>query len=300
MSPSSNSAALPSPPAGPATAGRSPAGVAWLFVRRHPSMVAGGGLLMLMLLAALAAPLYAGDPLTMNPLDRLKAPSAAHWLGTDHLGRDVFARVVHGARVSLLVGLVVAVVAVAIGTLVGLVAGYFRAADAVITRLMDGMMAIPAILLAIALVALTGASVGIVILAIVLPEIPRVVRLVRSVVLSVREAPYVEAARAGGTRLHVILSRHILPSTVAPLVVQATYICAAAIIVESALSFLGAGVPPETPTWGSMIAQSRQYLGRAPWTVFAPGVALAFTVLAVNLFGDGLRDWLDPRAARRA
>ena len=283
--------AIPTP-----TPARSRAG---LFMRRHPTLVAGGGMIVFMVLAALAAPLFAGDPLNMNPLNRLKAPSAEFWLGTDHLGRDVFARVVYGARVSLQVGIAVAVVSVAIGTLIGLVAGYFRQADAVLTRAMDGMMAIPAILLAIAMVALTGASVGIVILAIVLPEIPRVARLVRSVVLSVREAPYVEAAKAGGTRLHVILGRHILPSALAPLIVQATYICAAAIIVESALSFLGAGVPPEVPTWGSMIAQSRQYLPVAPWTVFAPGVALALVVLSVNLFGDGLRDWLDPRAARR-
>jgi len=252
-----------------------------------------------MVLAALLAPLFAGDPNTMNPAQRLLPPSAAHWLGTDGLGRDVFARVIYGARVSLLVGISVAAVAVAIGTVIGLVAGYFRRADAVVMRVMDGMMAIPGILLAIAMVALLGASVWILILAIVLPEIPRVVRLVRSVVLSVRDAPYVEAARAGGTRLTVILRRHILPSTVAPLIVQATYICAAAIIVESALSFLGAGVSSETPTWGSMIAQSRSFLSRAPWTVFAPGFALALVVLAVNLLGDGLRDYLDPRAGRR-
>ena len=275
---------------------RSPA---LLFMRRHPTLMVGGGALALMVLAALLAPLFAGDPNTMNPAQRLLPPSAAHWLGTDGLGRDVFARVIYGARVSLLVGISVAMVAVSIGTVIGLVAGYFRRADAVVMRVMDGMMAIPGILLAIAMVALLGASVWILILAIVLPEIPRVVRLVRSVVLSVRDAPYVEAARAGGTRLTIILRRHILPTTVAPLIVQATYICAAAIIVESALSFLGAGVSSETPTWGSMIAQSRSFLARAPWTVFAPGLALALVVLAVNLLGDGLRDYLDPRAARR-
>lgn len=273
---------------------------ALLFVRRNPTLVAGGAILALMVAAALAAPLFAGDPSTMDPARRLLPPSAAHWLGTDQLGRDVFARVVHGARVSLLVGILVALGAVAAGTLIGLVAGYFRAADAVVMRLMDGAMAIPAILLAIAMVALFGASIWIVIAAIVLPEIPRVVRLVRSVVLSVRDAPYVEAARAGGTRLRVILSRHILPSTLAPMIVQATYICAAAIIVESALSFLGAGISSETPSWGGMIAQSRMFLPRAPWTVFAPGFALALVVLAVNLLGDGLRDLLDPRMARRA
>ena len=273
---------------------------ALLFAKRNPTMVVGGGILAAMALAALAAPLFAGDPVTINPALRLRPPSAAHWFGTDQLGRDVFARVVYGARVSLQVGIIVAVVAIVIGTLIGLVAGYFRAVDAIITRLMDGIMAIPAILLAIAFVAMVGASVWIVIVAIVLPEIPRVVRLVRSVVLSVREAPYIDAARAGGTRLHVILGRHILPSTLAPLIVQATYICAAAIIVESALSFLGAGVPPETPTWGSMIAGSRSFLPRAPWTVFAPGFALALVVLSVNLLGDGLRDYLDPRSQRRS
>ena len=272
----------------------------WIFICRHTTMVVGGCIIGLLVLAALAAPLFAGDPLTMDPSIRLRPPSAQFWLGTDQLGRDVFARVVYGARVSLQVGLLVALAAVTVGTLIGLIAGYFRWADAILTRLMDGFMAIPAILLAIAMVALLGASIFIVILAIMLPEIPRVVRLVRSVVLSVRDMPYVEAVRAGGTRLHMILGRHILPSTIAPLIVQGTYICAAAILLEAALSFLGAGVPPETPTWGNMIAQSRSFLPRAPWTVFAPGLALAIVVLSVNLFGDGLRDYLDPRATRRS
>lgn len=270
-----------------------------LFLRRHPTFVIGGAIIALMVLAAIVAPLFAGDPSTMNPADRLRPPSGQHWLGTDHLGRDVFARVVFGARVSLMVGILVALGSVLAGTLIGLVAGYFRQADTVVTRLMDGVMAIPAILLAITMVALMGATVWIVIIAIIIPEIPRVVRLVRAVVLSVRDAPYVEAARAGGTRLRVILIRHILPSTIAPLIVQATYICAAAIIVESALSFLGAGMSAETPTWGSMIAESRSYLPRAPWTVFAPGCALALLVLSVNLLGDGLRDYLDPKSTRR-
>ncbi|CAI2932574.1 ABC transporter permease [Aminobacter niigataensis] len=269
------------------------------FLRRHPTMIAGGTVLAAIALAALLAPFFAGDPATMMPSERLQSPSARYWLGTDHLGRDVFARVVHGARVSLAVGIVVAVSSIAIGVVIGMIAGYFRKADPVIMRVMDALMAIPAILLAIALVAIMRASVGVVMLAIVIPEIPRVVRLVRSVVLSVREAPYVEAAQVGGTRLPVILVRHILPSTVPPLIVQATYICASAIIVESTLSFLGAGVPPETPTWGSMIAQSRMYLPRAPWTVFAPGFALALVVLSVNMLGDGLRDLLDPRMSRR-
>ena len=269
------------------------------FVRRNPTLVAGGVLLVLVALVALAAPLVPGDPITMRPAERLRPPSEGNWLGTDNLGRDVFSRTVHGARVSLFVGVSVAAFSVALGLLIGLLAGYFRRVDAVVMRLMDGLMAIPAILLAIALVALTRASVMTVIVAITIPEVPRVVRLVRSVVLSVREAPYVEAAIAGGTPVWKILWRHILPSTVPPLIVQATYICASAILVEAALSFLGAGTPPEIPTWGNMIAQSRLFLSRAPWTIFSPGVALAVVVLAVNLLGDGLRDRLDPRLARR-
>jgi len=269
------------------------------FIRRNPTLFAGGAILSLVALIALAAPLIAGDPLTMQPAQRLRPPSDVNWLGTDNLGRDVFSRSVYGARVSLFVGLSVASFSVAVGLLVGLLAGYFRRVDAVVMRLMDGLMAIPAILLAIALVALTRASVMTVIVAITIPEVPRVVRLVRSVVLSVREAPYVEAAIAGGTPVWKILLRHILPTTVAPLIVQATYICASAILIEAALSFLGAGTPPEIPTWGNMIAQSRLFLSRAPWTIFAPGIALAVVVLAVNLLGDGLRDRLDPRLARR-
>jgi len=269
------------------------------FIRRNPTMVVGGVILTVIAALAIAAPLFAGDALTMKPAERLRPPSSVNWFGTDHLGRDVFARTVYGARVSLLVGLTVAVCSVSIGLVVGLLAGYFRRLDAVVMRLMDGLMSIPGILLAIALVALTRASVTTVIAAITIPEIPRVVRLVRSVVLTVREAPYVEAAISGGTPIPKILRRHILPNTVAPLIVQATYICASAILIEAGLSFLGAGTPPEIPTWGNMIAQSRLFLSRAPWTIFCPGIALALVVLAVNLLGDGLRDRLDPRLARR-
>jgi peptide/nickel transport system permease protein len=269
------------------------------FARRNPTIVAGGIILGIVALLALAAPLFAGDAITMHPAMRLRPPSEKDWLGTDHLGRDVFARTIYGARVSLLVGLSVAAVSIAVGLFIGLMAGYFRRVEAVVMRLMDGLMSIPAILLAIALVALTRASVSTVIIAITIPEVPRVVRLVRAVVLGVREAPYVEAAIAGGTPTWKILLRHILPSTIAPLIVQATYICASAILIEAALSFLGAGTPPEIPTWGNMIAQSRLFLSRAPWTIFAPGIALALVVLAVNLLGDGLRDRLDPRLARR-
>ncbi|MBI3708837.1 MAG: ABC transporter permease, partial [Proteobacteria bacterium] len=202
-------------------------------------------------------------------------------------------------RISLMVGLVVATAAIVLGLAMGLVAGYYRRVDTVLMRVMDGFMAIPAILLAIALVSLTHASVETVIVAIAIPEIPRVTRLVRAVVLTVREQPFIDAAITGGSRGRKIMLRHIVPSTVAPLIVQATYICASAILVEAGLSFLGAGTPPEIPTWGNMIASSRLYLGLAPWTIFFPGGCLAIVVLAVNLLGDGLRDHLDPRLARR-
>ena len=269
------------------------------FIRRHPTIVAGAALLLLIALAAVCAPYIAGDPLAFETINRLRGPSETFWLGTDSLGRDVYARMVYGARISLLVGLSVAFISVLSGSVVGLLAGYFEKVDAIVMRLMDGIMAIPAILLAIALVALLGASVKVVIIAIAIPEIPRVTRLVRAVVLTVRALPFVEAARSNGTRVAKLLRRHILPSTVAPLIVQATYICASAILTEAGLSFLGAGTPPEFPTWGNMIASSRLYLQIAPWTIFAPGICLALVVLAVNLLGDGLRDRLDPRIARR-
>ena len=281
-----------------APAARKRQGVGY-FIRRNPTLVLGLVVLALFLAIALAAPFIGVDPQATNPSNRLQPPFGAHWLGTDHLGRDIFSRTIHGARISLLVGASVATAAVSIGLLLGLLAGYFRFVDSILMRLMDGLMSIPAILLAIAFVALSRASVMIVIIAIVIPEIPRVVRLVRSVVLSVRERPFVDAAVAGGTRVPWILARHIVPSTVAPLIVQATYIAASAILIEAALSFLGAGTPPDIPTWGNMIAQSRLYLSRAPWTIFAPGVALALVVLAINMVGDGLRDHLDPRLARR-
>ncbi len=269
------------------------------FARRHPPLAVGILILMTLTTLAAIAPLIAGDPVQIDPSLRLLAPSWTFPFGTDHLGRDVFARTIHGARVSLLVGLSVALISTGIGLAIGLAAGFVRWIEVVVMRLMDGLMAIPAILLAIALSALTRAGVVMVIVAIVVPEIPRVVRLVRSVVLSTREQLYVEAAIASGSRLPKLLLRHILPATLPPLAVQATYIAAAAILIEAALSFLGAGAPPEIPTWGNMIASSRLYLGRAPWTVFCPGLALALAVLAVNLIGDGLRDMLDPRLARR-
>jgi len=271
----------------------------WRFAKRNPTIVLGALLLLIAALLALIAPFISADPRAMQPIKRLQPPSDEFWFGTDHLGRDVFSRTMHGARISLMVGFFVSIGAVAIGLTIGLIAGYFRALDSFVMRIMDGMMAIPGILLAIALVSLNKASLFIVIIAIIIPEIPRVVRLVRSVVLITREQPFIEAAVSGGSKSLKIIRRHILPSTIAPLIVQSTYIAASAILIEAALSFLGVGVPPEIPTWGNMIASSRVYLSRAPWTIFFPGMFLALVILAVNLLGDGLRDRLDPRLARR-
>ncbi len=269
------------------------------YIRRHPTVAIGLGVLLLMTIIALLAPLITGDPFRLTPIKRLKPPSEDFWFGTDFLGRDVFARTIHGSQISLMVGGAVAAISTFIGLLIGLVAGYVRWVDAIVMRIMDGLMAIPGVLLAIALISLAGASLMNVIIAICVPEIPRVVRLVRSVVLTIREQPYVEAAISVGSPLHKILFRHILPNTVAPLIVQATYVCASAVVIEAILSFLGAGTPPEIPSWGNIMAEGRTYFQIAPWIIFFPGVLLAVTVLAVNVLGDGLRDSLDPRIARR-
>ncbi|RWP46927.1 ABC transporter permease [Mesorhizobium sp.] len=269
------------------------------LARRHPLVLVGGGLLALLIILALAAPLYTGDPVNMDPFKRLQPPSGEMWFGSDNLGRDVFARTIFGARISLMVGLLSAACAALAGALIGVIAGYSRSFDNVVMRVMDGLMSIPTILLAIALISLTGPGIGILIVAIAIPETPAVARLVRSVVLGVRERPYVEAALCGGARLPKVLWRHILPSTIPPLMVQGATVCASAILTEAGLSFLGVGVPPEIPSWGNMIASSRLYLAIAPSTIFAPGICLAVTVLAVNLLGDGLRDLFDPRAKRR-
>ena len=236
---------------------------------------------------------------SVSPIKRLKQPSAEWWFGTDMLGRDVYSRVVYGARVSLAVGLAVALLSTVLGLFIGLVTGYVRWLDAIVMRIMDGLMSIPSVLLAIALMALTKASIGNVIIAITLAEVPRVVRLVRSLVLTLREQPYVEAAVAAGTTLPRILSRHILPNTVAPLLVQATYVCASAMITEAILSFIGAGTPPNIPSWGNIMAEARSLFQIATYLIVFPGVCLSLTVLAINLLGDGMRDALDPRLARR-
>jgi peptide/nickel transport system permease protein len=281
---------------------------------RNPGVVTGAVILALMFSIALAAPwLGTVDPAAINPAVRNKLPgyeetirnadgrerTLVHHMGTDTLGRDVYSRVAYGARASLLVGASVALISVTIGLVIGLVAGYIRWLDGIVMRVMDGLMAIPAILLAIAVVSLSATGLLAVIVAIVIPEIPRVVRLVRSVVLSVREEPYVEAAISVGTPTLPLIVRHILPNTVPPLIVQATYIAASAILIEAILSFLGVGIPPQTPTWGNIMAEGRALFRIFPHNILYPGILLALTVLAVNMLGDGLRDTLDPRMSKR-
>ncbi|WP_244521648.1 ABC transporter permease [Bradyrhizobium sp. DOA9] len=267
-------------------------------VRQFPLIAAGGGLLALLITLAITAPLYAGDPMIMDPFKRLQPPSAQAWLGTDYLGRDIFARTVFGTRISLVVGVATTLAAAFFGLLIGVTAGYYRAVDNIALRIMDGLMSIPTILLAIALASLTGPGIGILVFAISVTKIPAVTRLVRSVVLSVRERPYVEAALCGGARMPKILWRHVLPSTIPVLMVQGANVCASAILIEAGLSFLGVGVPPDIASWGNMISTGRLYLSIAPLSVFAPGICLAVTVLAANLLGDGLRDFFDPRSKR--
>jgi len=269
------------------------------FLRNNPTVAIGGALLLALVLIGIFAPyLWTVDPTALAPAKRTRPPSADYWFGTDALGRDVYSRVLYGTRVSLTVGLSVALLATLAGLTIGLVSGFVRWADGIVMRVMDGLMSIPPILLAIALMALTRGSVGNVIMAITVAEIPRVSRLVRSVVLSLREQPYVDAAIASGTRAPMIILRHILPNTMAPMLVQATYVCASAMIVESILSFIGAGTPPTIPSWGNIMAEGRALWQVKPYIVFFPAAFLSVTVLAVNLVGDGLRDALDPRMAK--
>ncbi|WP_315780784.1 ABC transporter permease [Bradyrhizobium sp. SZCCHNPS1003] len=269
------------------------------FLRNHPTVAIGGALLLLLVIIGVFAPfLFTVDPTAIAPAKRTRLPSADFWFGTDALGRDIYSRVLYGTRVSLTVGLAVALGASLIGLTIGLVAGFVRWADGVLMRCMDGLMSIPPILLAVALMALTRGSVGNVILAITIAEIPRVARLVRGVVLSLREQPYVDGAVASGTRTPMVILRHILPNTTAPMLVQATYICASAMITEAILSFIGAGTPPTIPSWGNIMAEGRALWQVKPYIVFFPAAFLSVTVLAVNLVGDGLRDALDPRMAK--
>lgn len=310
----------PSPhPADPATLSVESASIvrhtsAWARVRRNGSVRLGGSVLLLLLLIALTAPwLGTVDPTLFDPGSRdllpgqkgeittLEGETIAHrfLMGSDSYGRDIYSRVIYGTQVSLIVGIATALAALAAGVLLGLVAGFFRRLDGPLMRVMDGVMAIPAILVAIALVAMWRGSLLTVVVAIAIPEIPRVTRLVRSLVLTIREEPYVEAAISLGTPTWRIMLRHILPNTVAPLIVQGTFICASGILTEAILSFLGVGLPADIPTWGNVMAEGRAQFNEFPHNIFFPGIFLALTVLAVNILGDGLRDTLDPKMAKK-
>ncbi len=286
----------------------------WLVAIRNPNVIFGGLILLAMLTIAILAPfLGTVDPQRIDPAARNKKPGTEITyrlddgttakriaiMGTDSLGRDVYSRVLYGARVSLAVGVAVSVISVAIGMVIGLVSGYIRWADGIIMRIMDGLMAIPGILLAIALVSIWRAGLITVVFAIVVPDVPRVVRLVRSIVLTVREEPYVEGAISVGTPTWILMFRHILPNTVAPLIVQGTFLAAAAILTEAALSFLGIGIPPEIPSWGNIMAEGRTLFRVFPHNILYPGIFLALTVLAINIMGDGLRDTLDPKMSKK-
>jgi len=271
-----------------------------MAIYRHPTIFAGGLMLAIFLFIAVFAP-YLGtvDPTAIAPARRTRPPSAIFWFGSDMLGRDIYSRVLYGTRISLAVGFSVAILSSVIGLFIGLVSGFTRWVDAIVMRIMDGLMSIPSILLAIALMALTRGDWKNVVVAITVAEVPRVARLVRGVVLTLREQPYVEAAIASGTRTPKIIWKHILPNTLAPIIVQATFICASAMITEAILSFIGAGTPPTIPSWGNIMAEGRALWQVKPHIVFFPALFLSLTVFAVNLLGDGLRDALDPRLAKR-
>lgn len=270
-----------------------------IFLSSWPTRLALALIVLVTLMAILAPWLAPQDPMFLDPAVRLKGPSPEHWLGTDAYGRDLYSRIIYGSRVSLLVGIGVLCISIVCGVILGAVAGYFRALDGLIMRIMDGIMAIPAVLLAIAMVSVSGSSLTTVIVAIAVPEVPRVTRLVRSIMLSVRNEPYVEAAITLGTSPMRVLLRHMLPNTVAPLIVQGTYIFAAAVLIEAILSFLGAGIPPEVPSWGNIIADGRSYFQLLPGLVMYPGIVLSLTILTINMLGDAARDALDPKLAAR-
>ena len=268
-------------------------------LRRRPIILVSGTVLLGVAMLALLAPGILPDPRILDPIHRLEPPGAGRVFGTDNLGRSVLVRTLYGTRVSLAVGILVAIATTVVGVAVGLVAGSQRVLDNLIMRAMDAIMAIPGVLLAIALMSLFGSSLTNVVIAISVPEVPRMARLVRSTVLTLRELPFIEAAIAAGSRLPRLLLRHLLPNAVAPVLVQATSVFASAMIVEAILSFLGAGTPPDVPSWGGMLSEGRRFLQRAPWMIAFPGIFLAGLVLLVNLLGDALRDMLDPRLSRQ-
>jgi len=268
------------------------------FLRAHPFLAFSAAVFLLLAVVSLLAPYVLPDPRALNPVVRLKPPSWANLFGTDQLGRSVFVRTVYGTRVSLSIGAAVAIATTLLGLGIGLFAGFMRRWDGIVMRCMDGIMAIPGVLLAIALMSLFGSDIRTVIVAITIPEIPRMARLVRSLTLSIRGQPYIQAAITNGASLARLMWRHVLPNVLAPVMVQATYVFASAMILEAVLSFLGAGTPPDIPSWGNMLAEGRNYLYRAPWMLAFPGVALALLVLLVNVTGDACRDTLDPRLSR--
>ena len=272
------------------------------LLKRHPNMAVGISIFLFAVVIAIFAPLlWTSDPSMPAPLDRFTGPwTAGHWFGTDNIGRDIWSRALYGSRISLTVGVSVAIIAIRAGTIIGVAAGYSQKFDMVVMRFMDGLMSIPSIILAIALMALLGGSVQNVIIALSVTEIPIATRVVRSAVLSLRERTYIEASRSIGATTPRIMIRHILPNIVAPLIVHATYVASAAVLLEAYLSFLGAGPPEEIPSWGNMVAGAKDYLSRAPYMIIFPGLFLTFTVLGMSLSGDGLRDILDPKIKRRS
>lgn len=277
---------------------RKSAAKAW---RRNPIIRIGTIIFVVVLLVAVLAPYISQhDPLKMNPLNRLKGPSCANWFGTDELGRDVFSRVVFGARTSLQVGLSVVFLTILMGAIIGLLAGFFKKLDGPIMRIMDGFLAMPSELVAISLMASLGPSVNNVILALSIAHVPRMARLLRSSVLVVREMNYVEAAEALGVPVPRVLLKHVLPNCLSPLIVQATSTFAFAVLSEASLSFLGVGLPPYVPSWGTILSGGRQFMMQAPWITMFPGMSIILTVLSLNLLGDGLRDLLDPKLRKIA
>ncbi len=259
-------------------------------------MLVGGLLVLLVILAAVLAPVLSiHDPLTMTPRNRLQPPSAQHLLGTDEFGRDVLSRMLYGARISVQIGLTVVVITVISGTIVGMLAGYYKGLDNIVMRFLDGLMAFPEIIIAITLAAVWGAGMTNIIFAMSFAYFPRMARVVRGSVLASRDLEYVEAARAIGARNTYIMTRHILPNCLSPILVQATFCFATAILAEAALSYLGVGIKEPAPSWGGMISQGRDFMAVAPWLVNVPGIAIILAVLGLNLLGDGIRDYLDPR-----
>jgi peptide/nickel transport system permease protein len=278
---------------------RKPSRLLW-FLRRNPEIAWGGLLLLVVTLLSVAAPLLGTlDPRAISTANRLKPPSAEHWFGTDMLGRDLYSRVLYGGRISLSIGVSAAALSALFGTFIGLLSAFGAFMDAAIMRIMDGIMSIPAILLAIALMAVAGPSVENVIMAVTIVEAPRVARLIRGVVLSLKGQPYVEAAIAAGSSMPRIVIRHLLPGIIGPLIVQTTFVWATAMILEAALSFIGAGTPPSTPSWGNIMSDGKALWQVKPFLIFIPAGFLSVTLLAVNMLGDGLRDLLDPRMSNR-